>query len=289
MNDEQTVATDGARLCAQSFGDPSDPALLLVAGTSCSMDWWPPDLCAALSERGRFVLRYDQRDTGRATFDLPGAPGYGLPDLVRDAVAVLDAYDVHAATWVGVSQGGWISQLAALDHPTRVAGLVLVSSRPTGHGPADADLPEVTDRLLAAWAEPDVDPDWTDQDQVVEYLVAGERALAGDDFDEPGARAIARACTSRARQVRSAVTNHPAADQGPRWRERLDEITAPTVVLHGEADPLFPVGNGVALAREIPAARLVVLPGVGHEIPRRSWPALQDAVDSLAPTTRSRS
>lgn len=279
MHPERTVLSRGAHLCAQGVGDPSGRPVLLLAGTSCSMDWWPPAFCASLADRGLFVIRYDQRDTGRSTSDPVGRPAYTLPDLVDDAVAVLDDYGLPSATWAGFSQGGWVSQLAALDHRDRVSGLVLLSTRATGHGPADPDLPEVTDTLLAAWAEPAEEPDWRDADAVVGYLVAGERSLAADPFDEAGARAVAEACVSRADQVRSAVTNHPMAPQGPRWRERLPQIDTPTLILHGERDPLFPVGNATALATEIRGARLVVLPGVGHELPRRVWPQVIDHID----------
>lgn len=277
MRPEFFVTASGARLCVQTVGDPANPAMLLVAGTSCSMDWWPPDLCTSLADRGWHVIRYDQRDTGRSTFDPPGEPTYALPDLVRDAVAVLDALEVATARWVGFSQGGWVAQLAAVDFPDRVDSLALVSTRPTGHGPADADLPELSDALLAAWAE--VEPDWSDPKAVIDHLVEGERSLAGESFDEAGVRAIATACVRRAEQVRSALTNHPMVRQGPRWRERLGSIRVPTVVVHGDADPLFPPGNATALAEQIPGAELWLLAGVGHELPRRAW---ADTVDAVA-------
>lgn len=275
---ERMIAVDGVDLCVESFGEQGDPALLLVAGTSCSMDWWPAALCRELADRGLFVIRFDQRDTGRSTHDEPGAPTYSLPDLVTDAVGVLDAHGVEAAHWVGFSQGGWVSQLAALDHPDRVRSLTLVSSRPTGHGPADPDLPEVSAGLLASWETEAPEPRWDDPDAVVAYLVDGERSLAGEEFDEPHARGIAECCVRRAHQVRSAVANHPAADQGPRWRERLPRVDVPCLVLHGTADPLFPIGNGEALAREIPGARLEPLAGVGHELPPRTWRQVVDLV-----------
>jgi pimeloyl-ACP methyl ester carboxylesterase len=288
MQNDRIIDRGDAQLCAQAFGDPSRPTLLLVAGTSCSMDWWPPDFCTALAGHGFQVLRFDQRDTGRATCDPPGRPRYGLPDLVGDALTVLDAHGVTSATWVGFSQGGWISQLAALDHPARVSGLVLMSTRPTGHGPADTDLPEVTDELLATWATA-TEPDWGNAHEVVEYLVDGERSLAAEPFDEPAARAVAGACVRRARQVRSAVVNHPMAEQGPRWRERLGRVGVPTLVLHGDRDPLFPVGNAVALTQEIHGAHLAVLPGVGHELPRRVWRQVVEHVTAAAGGRRASS
>ena len=275
---EQIIDVNGVRLCVQATGHPSDPAVLLVAGTSCSMDWWPPDFCAALADRGFFVIRFDQRDTGRAHHDPPGAPDYALPDMVADAVGVLDACALPSAHWVGFSQGGWITQLAALDHPTRVASLVLVSTRATGHGPADADLPEVSARLLAEWATTGAEPDWTDRQSALDALVAGERSLASEPFDEETVRDMCRTCLDRTSDITSAVVNHPIVDQGPRWRERLAEIEAPTLVLHGDQDPLFPHENGERLAAAIPHARFRLVPQVGHEVPRRVWSTYLDAV-----------
>ncbi|TDD16876.1 alpha/beta hydrolase, partial [Kribbella turkmenica] len=174
--------------------------------------------------------------------------------------------------------GGWVSQLAALDHPSRVGSLVLVSTRATGHGQADADLPEVSPRLLQTWAEADDEPDWSDDDAVLDYLVGGERSLAGPLLDEASVREVCRSFLRRTGDVRAALTNHPIADQGPRWRERLSQITAPTLVLHGERDPLFPPANAVRLAAEIPGARLRVVPEVGHELPRKAWSGYVDAI-----------
>lgn len=275
---EQLITVGRVDLCVHSFGNRDDPAVLLVAGTSCSMDWWPVALCQRLAARGLLVIRFDQRDTGRAAYDEPGHPSYSLQDLVVDAVGILDLFGIAAAHWVGFSQGGWVSQLAALDYSDRVRSLVLLATRPTGHGPADPDLPDVSERLLAAW-EASVEPDWGDARAVVDYLVDGERSLAGVEFDELHARSIAEACVRRARQIRSAVANHPAADQGPRWRQRLDQISAPCLVLHGTADPLFPIGNAEVLTAEIPGARLARLPGVGHELPPRVWQSVIELID----------
>lgn len=268
---ERAMHVGGVEICIETFGVRTDEPVLLVAGTSCSMDWWPPALCEMLAERGLFVVRFDQRDTGRSSYDPPGRPSYSLPDLVSDALGVLDHLGVGSAHWVGFSQGGWISQLAALDSPERVRSLVLLSTRATSHGPADADLPEVSDRLLAVWSEESQEPRWERHEEVVQFLVDGERSIAGDEFDESHARAIAESCTRRAHQVRSAVANHPIAEQGPRWRERLGEISAPCLILHGTSDPMFPIGNAEALAREIPGARLERLAAVGHELPPRVW------------------
>ncbi|WP_179755178.1 alpha/beta fold hydrolase [Microlunatus parietis] len=254
----------------------SGPAVLLVAGTGCSLDFWRRDLCEALVAAGLRVIRFDQRDTGGASSDPAGAPTYGLPDLVEDAVAVLDALDVRQAHWVGFSQGGWVAQLAALDHPQRVASLTLVASRPVAHGPNDPDLPEVSDVLLAAFAEALPAPDSADRDGWVRYLVDGERPFASTTarFDVEDARALAATVFERTADLEAMLTNHPVAPQGDRWRERLGEIDVPVAVVHGKDDPLFPPGNGEALARELPAARLHLVAGMGHELPRRVRPGV---------------
>ncbi len=271
-----TGTTADATLEAEAWGDPGQPAVLLIAGTSCTRDWWPPAFCAQLADRGMCVIRYDQRDTGASTTWPVGRPGYRLTDLARDALAVLDAAGVARAHLVGFSQGGWVAQLLALDHPDRVASLTLVATRPTEHGPADPDLPDVTNDLMAAW-ERLVEPDWRDPSAVLEYYVANERALAGAEFDESAARAICHAAIDRSRDLPSAG-NHPLMPPSPRWRERLGELDVATTVIHGAADPLFPVPNAHALAAAIPGARLRVLEGVGHEFPARAWPEVIGAV-----------
>ncbi|MCZ4538419.1 alpha/beta hydrolase [Gordonia terrae] len=268
---EHVIQNNGIELCTESFGLASDPPVLLAAGTSCSMDWWPPEFCTRLSSTGCRVIRYDQRDTGRSSFDPPGEPRYSMTGLVADAVAVLDHLGVGSAHWIGFSQGGWVAQLAALDQPLRVRTLTLMSTRPTGHGAPDDDLPDVTPALLEAWQNGPSEPDWDDPEQVVEYLVKGEQSVCGAEFNEAHAREIAARCVRRALQVVSAVTNHPLVAPAPRWRERLASITAPTLVIHGTADPMFPIANANALTREIPGARLQILEGVGHEFPPRVW------------------
>ena len=272
------VIANGVRLCVQTFGARTDPAILLLAGTGCSMDWWDEELCERLAAGTRFVIRYDQRDTGASVSYEPGAPPYTLRDLAADAVGVLDALDLPRAHFVGMSMGGWVAQLAALEHADRVASLVLLSTRPTAHGPSDPDLPEISEALQAYFAEPAAEPDWSDREAVIDYLVAGERPFVGSfPFDEAWKRRVAARVFDRTENLASSMTNHYIVDGGDRWRERLHEITAPTLVIHGNEDPLFPPGNARALASEIPGARLLMLSGVGHEMPP---PPVRDIVAS---------
>ena len=127
---ERMIEANGVELCTESFGDPGDPPILLVMGMSASMVWWDEEICETLAAERRFVIRYDHRDTGRSVTYRPGHPRYTASDLVGDAAVVLDAYGLAAAHIVGMSMGGALAQLLALDFPDRVLSLVLVSTSP---------------------------------------------------------------------------------------------------------------------------------------------------------------
>ncbi len=225
---------NGAASCVAVQGGVDDPAVLLVGSSMLS---WPDELCERLVAGGRRVIRYDVRDTGRSESYPPGEPGYSLADLVDDAVGVLDATATERAHVAGMSTGGWIAQLLALSHPERVATLTLIASLPNTPGPVDDDLPGHHDAVMEAIMDTPA-PDWSDERAVVDHLVLQARTLAGAGaFDEASARAHAEAEVARTTDVRCAMTNIAFADHGPRWRERLGEIIAPTLVLHGEDDP----------------------------------------------------
>src|SRR5918999_2189576 len=122
------IEANGVELCTEAFSDPGNPPILLIMGTGASMLWWDEAFCRMLADGGRFVIRYDHRDTGRSVTYEPGHPEYTGADLVADAAGVLDAYELPAANLVGVSAGGGIAQLLALDAPDRVLSLVLIST-----------------------------------------------------------------------------------------------------------------------------------------------------------------
>ncbi|MEJ3405655.1 alpha/beta hydrolase [Rathayibacter sp. YIM 133350] len=268
---------DGARIAAEVAGVQSDPVVLLVAGADSSMDWWRPEFCDRIVRAGFRVVRYDQRGTGEATLGPPGARRDGLLVAIDDAIAVLDAVAADDAHWVGFSAGGWIAQLAALEHPDRVHALTLISTSPTLFE-ADADLPAAKPGMQEFWAHPLPEPDWSDAEDVIRHLVDIDRHYAGDHFDEANDRAM---WTDTVRRSPGMHRDEPGADhveQAPRWRERLGEIRVPTTVLHGTADPVFPLGNGRALAADIPGARFVALPGGGHDLPPTVWDAVVEAV-----------
>ena len=277
---ELFVECNGVELCTESFGDPADPPVLLIMGLGASMLWWEAGFCRLLADGGRFVIRYDHRDTGRSATYEPGHPGYTGADLVADAAGVLDAYDIRAADLpaahvVGVSAGGAFAQLLALDHPDRVRSLVLISTSPAT--PGERDLPPPTAEFGRFFATALVD--WSDRDSAVEYLVGYSRVLAGDQrpFDEAAARELIRRDVARARDI-AAARNHDLLPEDMRIHAPLSSIAAPTLVIHGTADPMFPLRHGLALVDEIPGARLLRLPAAGHGIDRADWNVIADAI-----------
>ncbi|HWE90004.1 MAG TPA: alpha/beta fold hydrolase [Pseudonocardiaceae bacterium] len=281
MSGEQIFAVNGVRLCAQTFGDPADPAILLISGAAGSMDYWEDDFCDRLANGLRFVIRYDHRDTGQSTSYPAGQPGYGLPDLADDALGLLDALSVPRAHVVGISMGGMIGQLLAIEHPDRVATLTLMSSTPGGPGgPANPDLPPITEKMRAAFAAPRPEPDWADRDAAIERLVDGQLTAAGTQgWDEARLRAVAGRVFDRTITMAANQTNHYQMDGGTPMRSRLGEIAAPTLVLHGTEDPMFPYGHAEASAREIPHTQLVPLEGVGHQMPPpQTWDVVIPAI-----------
>ena len=272
-HDEQVLPVNGIELCVQTFGDPSAPALLLIGGAEASMDWWEDEFCERLAAGGRYVVRYDTRDTGRSTTFPVGAPPYGGSDLITDAIGVLDALGIASAHVVGISAGGGVAQHVAVDHPERVASLTLISTTPDGPGGADhPDLPPMSPELAASFSEGGETPDWSNLEAVTDYYIAGERMLAGTiPVDEKALREVITRVWQRSPNL-AAGQNHWQLDGGAPIRDRLGSLTMPTLVLHGTADPLFPCPHGEALAREIPGARLVPLPGMGHQMPpRKVW------------------
>jgi pimeloyl-ACP methyl ester carboxylesterase len=272
---ERLIDVNGTELCTEAFGNPAESPIVLVMGIGASMLWWQDGFCRLLAGHGRFVIRYDQRDTGRSTTYEPGRPGYTGGDLLTDAVAVLDGYGVAAAHLVGVSAGGALVQLLALDFPGRVRSLVLISTSPAT--PGDRSLPPPTAAFSRFVRTATVD--WSDTDSVIEYLVAYGRVLAGEErrFDEAEVRDLVRRDAERARDV-EALRNHELLEVDDKPRKPLSSIQAPTLVIHGTADPMFPLPHGQALASEIPRARLLRLEGAGHGVQRADWDVITEAI-----------
>ena len=272
---DDIVRTNGADLCVDSFGDPGDPAILLIMGSGASMDWWEDEFCERLASGSRFVIRYDHRDTGRSVSYEPGNPGYSGGELAADAVGVLDALEIDRAHVVGMSMGGALAQVVALDHPDRVQSLTLIATSPAGV--AD-DLPGMSEENMARFKADT--PDWSDREAVVGYLAHLARASASPSppFDEEGFRKLAGRVFDRTANMESSMRNHDLLEGSDPWRERLPGLRVPTLVVHGTDDPVLPYEHGVALAREILGAELLTLEHTGHELPRRTWDAVVPAI-----------
>ena len=262
------IEANGAGLCAEHFGDPADPPILLVMGIGGSMLWWEEGFCRMLVESGRLVIRYDHRDTGRSVTYEPGSPEYTRTDLVADAVGVLDGFGIPAAHVVGVSAGGAFAQLLALAFPTRVLSLVVISTSPATQGERRLPPPTEPYRRFLTTAVVDL----SDRASVIDYFVGYSRMLAGGGrfFDEAAARELVSRDVERARNI-AASENYAVLPEGDMPRAPLSSIAVPTLVIHGTADPMFPLEHGQALAEEITGARLLTLSGAGHGVDRADW------------------
>src|SRR6266566_7133961 len=268
MSTMTSVRANGVELGVETFGRDDDPLVLLAGGPT--MLSWPDSVCERLAAGGQRVVRYDLRDCGASTTVDPEAPGYHLRDLAADAAALVGTLGAVTAHLGGVGVGGMVAQVAALDHSNAFSALTLVSTRPVAPGPVDADLPDhdaaTMDRLFALPT-----PDWSDRAAVAEYAAARE-AILGDD--PTAARATAARVFGRTPSTQPAVQManqlrlvFSKLDCTPRWRERLPTLAIPALVVHGRRDRFFPVGNGEALARKIPGARLLVLEQAATAIP----------------------
>jgi pimeloyl-ACP methyl ester carboxylesterase len=277
-----TVTANDVALGIESFGDDHAPLILLAGGTT--MLSWPDALCERLAAGGRRVVRYDLRDSGASATADPEAPGYTLRDLAADAAALVHALGGGPAHLAGIGVGGMVAMVAALDHPGVFSALTLAGTRAVAPGPVDDDLPdhdEATMGRLFALAM----PDWTDRAAVAEFSAAGAEILGDDPV---AARAIAARIWDRTPGTAPAVQManqlgmvFAKLDCAPRWRERLGEIAVPTLVVHGRRDPFFPVGNGEALAREIPGARLLVLEDAATAVPDAAAGKVAEAMLAL--------
>jgi pimeloyl-ACP methyl ester carboxylesterase len=260
---ETMVPANGVDLCVEAFGERGDPPLLLIAGAGSSMDWWEDEFCRRLAAGGRLVIRYDHRDTGRSSSFTAGAPPYSQVDLTDDALGLLDALELPPAHIVGLSMGGGIAQRIAVEHPDRLATLTLMSTTAARMEHADGER----DAEPAPSADEN-ETDWSDRKAAVDRLVTDVRRLGGPfTADEPQLRRLVERVFDRTADMAASQLNHWLAGSGAPIRDRLATITAPTLVLHGTQDPVFPMADAETLVREIPGARLVTLDGVGHEYP----------------------
>ncbi len=282
---ERTLKANGIEIWTEDFGDPSAPPILLIMGATAQGLHWPESFCEQLVARGRYVIRYDNRDTGQTScFDFADDP-YTLDDMARDAVGVLEGYGLKSAHVVGASMGGMIAQLVALDFPDRVRTLTLVFSSPISSAAGrdvvrdPGDLPGPTQPVLGLLDERAERPPQNRAERI-EYGVKLWRTLSGSfaPFDENWFRALETRCVDRALN-HDASFNHVLvnAHTAPR-PDALKALRVPTLVIHGTEDPILPYAHGVALADQIEGAELVPIEGLGHELPPATFERFSDAI-----------
>ncbi|MGM0829126.1 MAG: alpha/beta fold hydrolase [Bacillota bacterium] len=272
---EQILKINKVEICTESFGNPKDPAVLLIMGAMTSLDWWDEDFCLRIADQGRFVIRYDHRDLGRSTIYEAGTSNYTITDMADDAVGVLDAYSIAKAHIVGMSLGGMIGQILALRYPERIFTLTLIAS--SVFGTEMEKLPPMDQSILDHHAK-SASIDWSNREAVISYLADGWKTLAGSKpYEQERIYRLAEREADRAKQLSSRF-NHALLQGGDEYYDRMGEISVPVLIIHGTEDPALPYEHGLALTKSIPHAELVPLDGSGHEIHSEDWDQIIDSV-----------
>jgi pimeloyl-ACP methyl ester carboxylesterase len=284
------IEANGLELCYETFGNPDDPALLLVNGFTSQLTAWETSMCERFAARGRFVVRYDNRDVGMSTHlrggegllskvmaaregqgDMPDLP-YLLSDMAADGMALLTALGIERAHIAGASMGGMIVQAMAIEHAHRVLSLTSVMSR-TGEAEFGLSTPEARAALTAA--PTDVRSDY------IEQTVAGRKIWSSPRyFDEQLERARIARDFDRMFFPDGAVRQYLAILGSPSRAEGLAQLRTPTLVIHGRADTLISLSGGERTAELVPGANLLALNDMGHDLPIPLWPVIIDAMIS---------
>ena len=274
----------GITLCYEEFGDPSAPPLLLIMGLGTQMIGWPEEFCEQLAGRGIHVVRFDNRDSGRST-KLPGAPPplgqlirrridpvlYTLSDMADDTLALMRALELEPAHVVGASMGGMIVQTLAAEHPDSVRSVVSIMSNTGSRWTGQPALGLYRYLLRQAPA---------DRDGFIEHMTRVFAAIGsrGLPQDTERVRDIAARSYDRGHDPASAGRQLGAITASGDRTAKLSRITAPTLVVHGTTDRLVRPSGGRATAKAIPGAKLLMIEGMGHDLPEAAWPQLIDAI-----------
>lgn len=285
----QTIA-NGIAIEYETFGNPKDQPLLLIIGLGGQLIFWDEPLCRDLASRGYHVIRYDNRDVGlSAKFDQAGEPdvakalekilhgdksavAYTMEDMADDAAGLLDALSIKAAHVCGMSMGGMIAQTLALRHPQRVLSLTSIYST-TGNPALPQPKPDILAALMA--------PPPAERSAYIEHMLGVFKTLAGGGypFDEDWTRAMMGAAFDRSFYPQGETRQLIAILAQENRKEKLAAIRIPALVIHGTADPLVPVEGGKETAKAIPGAKLILIEGMGHDLPHGgAWPQIVEAL-----------
>ena len=286
MRSELPVKSNGLHIWTESFGNHLHAPILLIAGAGAQSIFWEDEFCQRLAESERFVVRFDNRDTGLSdSVDFESSP-YTINDMAADAIAILDAYGLPAAHMVGASGGGLICQVLALEHRTRVLTISALISSPLGTGSNElpnsgyGDLPPPTTEFLEQLQD-FVGEVPEDRDAFIDWTLRKYEAISGslEVFDKKAKAERAELEFARARNLQ-AMNNHVlAVNISPvSGRALLGGLDVPTLVVHGTEDPLLPYAHGRAIAETIPGAKLLTIEKMGHDLPRPAWSQIIKAI-----------
>jgi pimeloyl-ACP methyl ester carboxylesterase len=290
---ENYVKANGLTLCYDTFGDPAQPPAVLIMGMGAQMIGWDDQFCELLAQRGFWVIRFDNRDAGKSTrLDWAGIPNvysaltwawfrqpveapYRLHDMALDVIGLMDALKIDKAHIIGASMGGTIGQILAIQCPQRVLSLTSMMST-TG----DPDLPLPPGWAVAAMLKPAP----ATLESYIEHYVSTWKRLRVGSFPEEEQHDRVRAARNHERGLypAGAARQLVAILASGSRRQALRKVIAPTLVVHGDQDPLVPLAAGIDTAQSIPGAQLMVLEGMGHTLPSRMWPRIMDGIVGVA-------
>jgi pimeloyl-ACP methyl ester carboxylesterase len=285
---EEFAAVNGIDVCFERFGDEGRPPLLLIMGLGGQMIWWEDEFCSQLADRGFHVVRFDNRDVGRSTIFKDAAPpkpldlllrrsksAYSLDDMADDAVALLDHLGISAAHVVGASMGGMIAQSIAIRHPSRTLSLTSIMST-TGN----RRVGQARWRLYPALLKPSP----SERGAYIENFVKTFRLIGSKTYppDLEKTRDLAGRSFDRSYNPAGTARQLGAISSAADRTEGLRGVRVPALVIHGADDKLVAPSGGKATADAIPGARLVVIPGMAHDMPPEVWPQMLDAIEANA-------
>lgn len=283
---------NGIEIEYETIGKPSDPPLLLIMGLGAQLNRWPLQFCKDIADRGRYVIRFDNRDVGLSTkLDRVRAPSireiyaqkargerpvvpYTLNDMAADTFGLLDALRLPAAHVVGVSLGGAVAQLMAIEQPERVLSLTSIMST-SGRPGLPFGTPQALQRVSSARP--------ADREDFIEHALETDRILSGPTpIDEARAREGAALAFDRGRSPEGFSRQLAAFSAQQSRHDALAGVRVPSLVIHGAADPLVPVEAGRDVAACIPGARYLEIAQMGHYLPTGTWPEITDAIIEIS-------